>query len=73
MDIDMPVMDGFESVKLIREHEREQIINSQRHTYIVMCTAYESDKQRIQCIAVGADSYLTKPVQKSQIKQLMQN
>lgn len=54
LDILMPVMDGIEAAKHIRQ--------SQPHPYIVAVSAavQKSDKQR--CQQVGIDSYLTKPI-----------
>lgn len=55
MDIQMPVMDGLEATRLIREFERE----SGRHTPIVAVTAA---MDRSSCMNAGADEYIEKPV-----------
>jgi signal transduction histidine kinase/DNA-binding response OmpR family regulator len=57
MDIQMPKMDGIETTKVIREHEREG-----RRVPIIALTAYalQGDKERF--IAIGMDDYLSKPV-----------
>jgi CheY-like chemotaxis protein len=50
-DIQMPEMDGFEAVKIIREKERE----TGRHIPIVAMTAYALKEDRDRCISVGME------------------
>jgi DNA-binding NarL/FixJ family response regulator len=52
MDISMPVLDGFEATRAIREH-----LPSVR---IVMLTSSDDPADRAQAEAAGADGYLTK-------------
>jgi len=56
----MPVMDGLELCSAIRKHEDED------YTYIVMVTAQDETSQIIEGMKVGADDYLTKPVNKDE-------
>ena len=55
MDIQMPVMDGIEATRRIREMEN----GNQRHTIIVALTGYCS---RAECLAAGMDDFLAKPI-----------
>lgn len=56
LDVQMPVMDGFEAAKRIRKSERAQ------HTPIVFLTAYESDEFPVdRAYSLGAVDYLVKP------------
>lgn len=59
MDCQMPVLDGFEATRQIRENEKE----SNRHVPIVAMTgnAFESDKEK--CFAAGMDDFMSKPVE----------
>lgn len=66
MDILMPVMDGFEAVRLIREHERLQ----GRHTPIVALTSYSLKAVRERCAKAGMDGYLPKPVTQAKLEEL---
>lgn len=59
MDISMPVLDGVEATKRIREWE--QAFGRDRIP-IVALTAHSPEEWRWACIDAGMDDYLTKPV-----------
>ena len=60
MDIQMPVMDGYQATAFIRNKEKF----TGEHIPIIAITAFamESDKQR--CFNIGMDDYLSKPFNK---------
>ncbi|SDY80899.1 response regulator [Tindallia californiensis] len=58
LDIQMPVMNGYETAELIRQQEKMTGI----HIPIVAVTAYALEEDREKCMSVGMDSYLSKPV-----------
>jgi CheY-like chemotaxis protein/HPt (histidine-containing phosphotransfer) domain-containing protein len=59
MDIQMPVMDGYEAAQNIRQWESSN--RRPRHPIIALTAgAYEEDRQR--CLAAGMDDFLAKPI-----------
>lgn len=54
-DVQMPVMDGIEFSKKIRENYNLS------HTPILMLTAASSTEKKVEGLLSGADSYVTKP------------
>ena len=59
IDCEMPVMDGYQAVKLIREQEIEKGLP---RTLIVGVSGNSGDQYDKKCRANGMDQLITKPV-----------
>jgi CheY-like chemotaxis protein len=64
MDCQMPVLDGLQAAKRIREIERL----TEKHVPIVGCSAHSN---RDACLDVGMDDFVQKPVSASVITTLV--
>ena len=62
MDIQMPIVDGYEATTAIRSWERE---NNRRRTPIVALTASALEEAVQRSKAAGCDAHVTKPVKRS--------
>lgn len=60
-DINMPVMDGLKLVSLIRSDPAHRAIP------IVIITTEGASEDRERALAIGANEYMTKPIQTSRI------
>ena len=65
MDIMMPVMDGYEAIKRIRE------IPKFENLPIIALTAKAMKEDREKCMEVGASDYITKPIDPDQLISLI--
>jgi PAS domain S-box-containing protein len=68
MDIQMPVMDGFEATAAIRS--REKITGN--HMPIIAMTAHALSDDEERCLAVGMDAYISKPINSAQLFELVE-
>lgn len=58
MDIQIPILDGLEATRLIRELEKDRV----RRTPIVALTAHVAKGDRDACFRADMDDYIPKPV-----------
>ncbi|MGR6468702.1 response regulator [Rhizobium sp. PAMB 3182] len=60
MDVSMPVMDGFEAARMIRELEQERCDGA--HVPIIGVTAHALEREREVCLHAGMDDHMAKPI-----------
>ena len=69
MDLQMPVMDGFEAARRIRARERE---SGEARIPIIAMTAHALERDREASRAAGMDDYVVKPIQTVQLYRALQ-
>ncbi len=67
LDVVMPGLDGFEVARRIKAGERS------RNVPIIIVSALEDKESRINGLAAGADDFLTRPVDRLELKVRVQN
>ncbi len=67
LDVMMPGMDGFEVLGRLKEGEQTQRIP------VVMVTALRDVEDRVRALDAGADDFLTKPVEKAELRARVRN
>ncbi len=65
MDIQMPEMDGYEATKIIRN------MSFKKKPYIVALTANAMPGDREECLRIGMDNYLSKPMRLTEIVNIL--
>ena len=69
MDVQMPVMDGFEATRRLRQFEAEQSLPS---TPVVALTANAMAEDRAACLSAGMDDFLSKPMTKAALRDMIE-
>ena len=69
MDCQMPVMDGYTATRSWRNIERERALAA---TPIIAMTANAMMGDRAKCLASGMDDYLSKPLSRMKLEELLQ-
>mmetsp|Transcript_16840 Transcript_16840/g.16092 ORF Transcript_16840/g.16092 Transcript_16840/m.16092 type:complete len:111 (-) Transcript_16840:49-381(-) len=68
MDISMPVMDGFECTKLIRDHEKDSNLPQ---SYIIGLSAHNSSEMMAKGKESGMNEFMMKPVKVGDIRMIL--
>lgn len=68
MDCEMPLLDGYEATRVIREFEQ---LHGLPTIPIVALTAHAMEDVRLKCIDAGMTDFLTKPIDTKQLQQKM--
>ena len=67
IDINMPVMDGLKLISLIRGED------NLRSMPIIVITTEGANEDRERALALGANEYLTKPIQANKVLRVAQS
>jgi two-component system chemotaxis response regulator CheY len=66
-DINMPIMDGLKLVSLVRGNA------SYKNIPIIIITTEGAEEDKKKALAIGANAYLTKPIQTQDLLRLVNN
>ena len=71
LDVMMPVMDGYQALKSIREIEKEHGIAEDDMAKIIMTTALNEEKNVKMAFDLGCTVYSGKPIDKDRFEQVL--
>ena len=72
LDIQMPIMDGYQALKNIREIEKEHNIPEDKSAKIIMTTALNEEKNVKKAFELGCTVYCGKPIDVEQLKKILE-
>lgn len=67
MDCQMPVMDGFEATRALRDSE----VGADKHQVIIAMTANAIEGDHKNCIDQGMDDYISKPIDQDRLHAMI--
>lgn len=72
LDVMMPVMDGYQALKAIRDIEEEKGIPVEKRVKIIMMTALNEERNVKKAFEMGCTVYCAKPVDIEKLKGVLQ-
>ncbi len=71
LDVMMPVLDGYQALKAIRNMEDERKIPEDKRTKIIMMTALNEEKNVTMAFELGCSAYCAKPIDFKKFEELL--
>lgn len=71
LDVMMPVMDGYQALKAIRDIEEEKGIPIEKRVKIIMMTALNEERNVKKAFEMGCTVYCAKPVDIEKLKEVL--
>jgi len=71
LDVMMPVMDGYQALKAIRNIEKERNIDADESAKIIMTTVLNEERHVKMAFELGCTVYSGKPIDKNRFEQVL--
>ena len=72
LDVMMPVMDGYQALKNIRDIEREHHVDPADQAKVIMTTALNEEKNVKKAFELGCTVYCAKPIDLEKLKGMLE-
>ena len=72
LDVMMPIMDGYQALKNIRDIEREHNLASDKQAKVIMTTALNEEKNVKKAFELGCTVYCAKPIDMDKLKDTLE-
>ena len=73
LDLQMPVLDGFETLRVLREMERAMSVTDAERCRIFMITTHTAIRGKDRARTLGCDAYFLKPFKRRLFINRLQN
>ena len=71
LDVMMPIMDGYQALKNIRDIEKEHNIPEEKRSKVIMTTALNEEKNVKKAFELGCTVYCGKPIDMDRLKSTL--
>ena len=71
LDVMMPIMDGYQALKNIRDIEKEHNIPEEKRAKVIMTTALNEEKNVKKAFELGCTVYCGKPIDMDRLKSTL--
>jgi two-component system chemotaxis response regulator CheY len=72
LDVMMPIMDGYQALKNIRDIEKEHNIPEEKKVKVIMTTALNEEKNVKKAFELGCTVYCAKPIDMDGLKKTLE-
>lgn len=72
LDVMMPIMDGYQALKNIREIEREHNVPQDKQAKVIMTTALNEEKNVKKAFELGCTVYCAKPIDVEKLRGMLE-
>ena len=72
LDVMMPIMDGYQALKNIRDIEKEHNVPEDKMAKVIMTTALNEEKNVKKAFELGCTVYCAKPIDMEKLKSTLE-